>query len=64
MNATKNQKTNGKMVDLKQIIVKVAAKPEGLREEYAWYYLNETYLADNDAAKARWAGQILKITGK
>lgn len=61
---TNATKTNGKNVNLREITAKVASKPEGLREEYTYYFLNQTYLKDNDAAKARYAGMVLKITGK
>lgn len=58
MNATKARK-----MTLKDAARLVAGKPQGIREEYAWYYLREMFPGASDEALATWAGKMERHIG-
>jgi hypothetical protein len=45
-------------VTLKTLVVAVMANPEGLREEYLWYYLREMFPNSSEAALQGWADKV------
>lgn len=49
---------------LAETLTRVAEKPEGLREEYAYYFVREMFRNASEEAIIRWAEGILARTGR
>ena len=54
---TSTTKTTGK-VTMKNLVVMVMDQPEGLREEYLYYYLRQIFPGSSEAAIEVWASKV------
>jgi hypothetical protein len=50
--------TKSSKVTLKTLVTLVMAKPEGLREEYLFYYLRQIFPNSSEAALQGWADKV------